>query len=122
MRFTPLKQAFCMKNRYIGEPMNLLNLEEKLKQGIFALALPGFLKMNRPERQPGSRATARKPSSLPVYQYRQLFFCKFLVGNLQQIIGSESIDALVDLRFVLVGTVMQEALAHVEGYILEVIG
>lgn len=116
MRFTPLKQAFCMKNRYIGEPMNLLNLEEKLKQGIFALALPGFLKMNRPGRQVG------KSSSLPVHQYRQLFFCKFLVGNLQQVIGSESIDALVDLRFVLVGTVMQEALAHIKGYILEVIG
>lgn len=48
-----------MKNRYIGEPMNLLNLEEKLKQGIFTLALPGFLKMNRPERQPGSRIPYR---------------------------------------------------------------
>lgn len=31
-----------MKNRYIGEPMNLLNLEEKMKQGIFALALWNF--------------------------------------------------------------------------------
>ena len=48
-----------MKNRYIGEPMNLLNLEEKLKQGIFALALLGFPKMNRPERQPGSRILYR---------------------------------------------------------------
>lgn len=48
-----------MKNRYIGEPMNLLTPEEKMKQGIFALALPGFLKMNRPERQPGSRIPYR---------------------------------------------------------------
>lgn len=31
-----------MKNRYIGEPMNLLKLEEKLKQGIFALAFRDF--------------------------------------------------------------------------------
>ena len=55
-----------MKNRYIGEPMNLLNLEEKLKQGIFALALPGFLKMNRPERQPGSRIPYRFLTGTPV--------------------------------------------------------
>lgn len=52
-----------MKNRYIGEPMNLLTPEEKMKQRIFALALLGFPKMNRPERQPGSHFPYRYTST-----------------------------------------------------------